>query len=159
MFEEALKVITAIKDNAAVVGILIALYGLRTWKKQLKWQADFGLAKRLLPSAISVKENYELLVNPIVLGSLGVEDEYKNRLNLLRESLNRLEPELIEAELLWKKNARKMIQPLREVYSDVLINMIRGKKPYDIENGEANLEKIKKSIDEIEKYVDKNFRP
>jgi hypothetical protein len=46
---------------ASSIAAVVALLGLRTWKKQLKGRTDYELARRLLKSAYAVRDALQIV--------------------------------------------------------------------------------------------------
>ena len=50
---------------AAVVAAVIAIMGLRTWKKQLKGKTEYELSQRFLRATYKVRDAFSWVRNPI----------------------------------------------------------------------------------------------
>src|SRR3954451_15902945 len=67
---EIAQYVSVIKDVitgiAALVAAVVAVRGLRAWKRQLAGNASYELAKRVLASALKVREEIRNVRNPII---------------------------------------------------------------------------------------------
>jgi hypothetical protein len=114
---------------AAIVAGVATVIGLATWKKQLKGQTEYELAKRYLKSALKLREAIRTVRNPWItpgekaqaIKDSGIDQiskeqttgiVYQFRWKRILEALTDLEAEALEAEAIWGKNANELIDPL-----------------------------------------------
>jgi len=106
---------------AAVVGAFVAIAGLRTWKKQLKIQSEYELSRRLLQGVLRIRDALQSVRNPIV--PLAFEEKrsaYEERLSRVQSALRQVEPDFLEAEVLWGEAVVEAISTLRQVYGKLI---------------------------------------
>jgi hypothetical protein len=163
----------------AILGAIVAILGLNTWRKQLKGNSEYELARRLLKSIYELREAIQIVRNPLISPEEMVES-YKNadasdtndqlfdskiniyvyqyRWNDISKSISNLNVDLLEAEVLWGKeiknlanNILKLVSELRFGIKDFLELGIKGIKE---EYGEERVKKVKgliyKKLDYIE---------
>lgn len=129
----AKDVVTAL--TALTAGI-IAVIGLRAWRKQLRGKTEYELARRLLRASLNVRDAIKHVRNPIKWGGeishslreAGIEIQpndsqfqakseasvYQFRWKKLQEAMSDLEVELLEAEVSWGDDIVGKVQPLRK---------------------------------------------
>jgi hypothetical protein len=113
----------ALMAIAGVTAVVIGVRGLRTWREQMKGQADYELARRVLRATYKVRDAFSTVRNPFIspeelggaLRNAGVETSgltwqdhprglglvYGGRFAEIYASLRELESEAVEAEILW----------------------------------------------------------
>lgn len=121
--------LTVVKDvvttvAAATAGV-VAIIGLKAWKKQLKGKTDYELARRYLRAAYKVRDAIKFVRNPFIPveemhiarkedglePAIGSTDNqtmrlvYDRRWKKLNEAVSDLDVELLEAEVSWGKPA------------------------------------------------------
>jgi hypothetical protein len=117
----------ALTGSAAVVGAVVAIIGLRAWKRQLLWKANYELAGRLMRSTYSFREAIAWLRSPLVtagemaaaLKAAGLDDQdrtftdpgeelaYQARWRKVIEAQVEFSTAMLEAEALWGHDVRK----------------------------------------------------
>ena len=130
---------------AAVVGALVAFFGLKTWQKQLKGRTEYELARRLLRAVYKVRDSVHMVRNPWIperevyesLKETGIEAERKNidsrfisesavydtRWKKVTEALSDLKVETTEAEVLWGREINEQIKPLHDCVNKLALNI------------------------------------
>lgn len=118
----------------AVVGAVVAVLGLRTWRKQLGGTAEYELARRLLREVYQFREALQSVRFPFISAremELTEEDgpsptndkdkryrelakAYQNRYTRVNNARNELEATLLEVEVLW---GTELITKVRKIYS------------------------------------------
>lgn len=133
LFEIGKDVVTA---AAAATVAVVAIVGLRTWRRQLKGKTEYELSRRLLRATYALREEFNRVRNPLMLGAeiatafeeAEVDPKSEERLpevvydyrwRFLQRALNDLNLESLEAEVLWGPEADKPLQPLRECAGDL----------------------------------------
>jgi hypothetical protein len=132
--------ISITKDIATTLAALsagvVAVLGLRAWKKQLKGKTEYELARRFLRAAFNVRDAIKFVRNPFqtsgeIVHSLkesGLDIDpnssefraksekaiYGLRWKKLSEAMSGLEIELLEAEVSWGSEIINRVKPLRE---------------------------------------------
>ncbi len=135
-------IITAI---AALTGIIIAILGLWTWKRQLRIKTEYELARRLLRAVYMVRESIRSVRSP-GMGSgeiersireasitaepsdsdYGIKTEeavYRSRWKSLQGALTDMDVELLEAEVTWGSRMQEVVKPLRDCVATLYINI------------------------------------
>jgi hypothetical protein len=124
-----------IKDSVltvgAVVGIIVAILGLSTWRRQLKGSSEYDLARRLLKATYQFRGAIQ---NVRAIGMMdgeiqtalerhGPKDRlpqgkdasravYARRWERVCEARENLDPEALEAEVIWGKEVRDLLAPI-----------------------------------------------
>jgi hypothetical protein len=123
-----------------VAAIWIAYKGLDTWRSQLRVQAEYELARRLMRAALRLKDaiiaarvpvSEEAQPVTVKIGSAGgtihtrdVDREtFRARWERAEDSMNDLYLESMDADVVWGKAADDRIAPLRKHYFDLLNDM------------------------------------
>jgi hypothetical protein len=52
---------------AAIVGSVIAIKGLITWKRKIKWKTEYGLARRFLVSLYKYRDAVNGVRHPVMM--------------------------------------------------------------------------------------------
>ena len=139
-------IVTAIAaGTAAVIGVL----GLRAWKAQLKGKTEYETARTLLRCVYKVRDAIRSVRNPLqgageiaqALKESGVvierpdprfqiaseEAVYQRRWVGVRDAWQELDLAAFEAEVLWGKDTRDVLAPLRacaaELYSYIQMHL------------------------------------
>jgi hypothetical protein len=137
----------AITGLAAITATVIAIIGLRSWKKQLKGRTEYDLARRLLKAVYRVRDEIEALRMPLIyvgevrqgLNDIGINAErnekhyggraeslvYQSRWRRLHVALSDLQVELLEAEVSWGDEIMKRQDLLRECVASLFLNVYR----------------------------------
>jgi hypothetical protein len=168
---------------SAAVAVLIAAFGLYTWKIQLKGTAKYDIARKLLKSVYNVKYAVEALrsrhmtipkeaATPVadfrIAHNLANEKVYQSRLNYLNQLMIDFEDRQLDAEIILKNtindagdNFRKFI---REIEADIRLYLEMHSFP-DIENDQffrelrgKSLIGVEPSKDEVRNNIDKLIR-
>lgn len=167
--------VTLIKDIitgvSALIVAIVAVKGLQTWKKQLKWKTEYELAKRLMGATYKVRQALALVRCPVkyvgevsqAMKEANIEGElidnqarrfrneaadYENRMQKVKEAFDDLESVLLEAEAIWGQDVRENIKPLQQCITTLAVNIY---KHFEIKEGlsdDYNAEE-KKNIDSI----------
>lgn len=141
MFEECMNgIFSIIKEVINIIvplgGLIIAFFGLQTWRKQLKGKTEYELARRLLRSVYKVRNQIARVRNAFMssgeistaLDEEGIEvdvfdDEYhwrsssavyQSRWNYVADATSELEIETLEAEVVWGSEIIDNINPIKE---------------------------------------------
>lgn len=88
---------------AAIVGSYVGVNGLKTWERQLKGNAEYDLARRLLKRTYQWRDAVQQVRNPLGIGGAEASIEYQKRWDEVRNAKNELHIDLIEAEVIWGK--------------------------------------------------------
>lgn len=118
---------------ASVVGAVVACKGLSTWRKQLRGNAEYDLARRVMKASLKVRKALRRIRNPLVTAgeerealrqkySNKTDDELKDvdsnlavydaRWQAVADVMLELRMASIEAEVIWKDEAKQKITPL-----------------------------------------------
>lgn len=125
--------------GAAAVGAVVAVLGLDAWKRQLKGQAEYDLAKRVLRLLYQYRDaidafrnpamwNYEMPeppeeeaagMTPDQIRYYGRQKAYQARWSRIRDVRAELYPELLEAEVLWDDELNALLKPIWKLENDL----------------------------------------
>jgi hypothetical protein len=106
---------------AGITGAIVAIVGVNTWRRQLKGQVEYDLARRLLRLTFQYRDAIDRVRNPFIysyempeppldqaahmnrdqIEFYGLSKAYKKRWDGVVETRNALYPDLLEAEALW----------------------------------------------------------
>jgi hypothetical protein len=127
----AKDVVTA---GAAITAAVVAVKGLRAWKKQLRGKTDYELARRCLRAVYRVRDAIRMVRNPMQSSEeiahavkeegpsipQHLSDDYKIqqavynfRLKSANDAFSELQVELLEAQVSWGGEAVAAIEPLQ----------------------------------------------
>lgn len=116
MSAENIVIITrCITAVAAVFGLIVAVFGLSTWKKQLRGTADYELSKRLMLQVYQLRDALQAARNPILSKYEGDKDDkedewqitaYRKRWDVVRNILSEFYLTSLEAEVVWDENTK-----------------------------------------------------
>ncbi|WP_372715964.1 hypothetical protein [Novipirellula sp.] len=149
---------------ASVVGVFIAIRGLNAWRKQLRGNTEYDLARRLMKAALKVREGIRTVRNPFMSNAEideAVRDQYPNdtakniphfdsstavynaRWRAISDAMLDLKLELIEAEVIWGAGAKEQLEPLQKCVADLRIALsqhlqLRSKRPPPFEPDKVN---------------------
>jgi hypothetical protein len=91
-----------------IVALIIAWFGLHTWRRQLKGSYDFELSRRLLLSVYKCRDALQSARNPFVQPSESDRDRddwevsaYENRWKAVAEPMSELRSSVLESEVSW----------------------------------------------------------
>jgi hypothetical protein len=164
-------VVTAL---AALTGGIVAVIGLRAWRRQLKGKTEYELARRFLRAAFNVRDAIKFVRNPFQMGGeishalkeagLDIAPNslefrarseaavYQLRWKKLQEAMSDLEVELLEAEVSWGEDIVNKVKPLREC-----IGKLYGKiwlHTYELEHPSRQVtEASEKSREEVTRTI------
>ncbi len=133
---------------AAVVGAIVAVLGLKTWRKQLRGRTEYDLARRMLRAALEVREGIRAARSHIIspaemeaaLRSSGLGDEeirkqmlqpkstiavYNVRWKRVAEAVSNLQVEALEAEVLWGVVVKDQLKPLYDAVASLRVMLNR----------------------------------
>ncbi len=124
MWLETLK--DSILTISVAFGAFVAFRGLQTWRKQLKGNAEYEQARRLLRSVYAYRNAIEVVRNPFTPSSEygpgrpqnpeenrnAIVKVYENRWKSITGASTELEVELIGAEVLWGSEVANLVKQL-----------------------------------------------
>jgi hypothetical protein len=129
---------------SAVIGVFIAVSGLRTWRKELKGKSEYQKAKDILKAVYRVKNGFMVVRSPWMDSSeypkecfdengyfkKGTEFEahlyaYQTRMKSLEEAFVELENQTLDAQVEWGKEFVGVIIPFR-LYRHQLVMAIQN---------------------------------
>ncbi|HWU83980.1 MAG TPA: hypothetical protein VN028_01455, partial [Rhodocyclaceae bacterium] len=135
--------IAVIKDVVltvgALVGIYVAIHGLKTWSRQLKGGVEYNLARQLLRNTYRLRESFKVVRNPAISADeqaepteekreqmsleqqryFGLSRAYQSRWDKVVEVRADLQVDLLEAEVLWGKGISESFKPLFYLESEL----------------------------------------
>jgi len=115
----------AITAISAIIIAVLAIYGIREWKRQIKGKTNYEIARRYLRAALKFRNEIQYVRNPfipvnemqIALKEHGFKSEeytdtvktnmavYSRRWKKVQEAWSDLEVELLDAEVSWGLDA------------------------------------------------------
>lgn len=139
----AVEIVTALKDMAlgasAVVGAVVAVRGLRSWKAQLRGKDEYLLSRRLLKESHKYRDAIRNVRSPLMMGHempepppdsdidprsqagrhYGRQQAYIKRWEPVQKCRSQLYPDLVEAEVSWGNRLDDLMKPLFELERDL----------------------------------------
>lgn len=123
-----------------ITGTVVAIYGLRTWKKELLGRTKYELARKFLRSTYKVRDAIKYVRNPFISieeqasaakevgnekvgGNQAIFDVYSVRWQKINTATSDLEAEGVEAEVLWGKQAVDVQKDLWDCVRKLYINL------------------------------------
>jgi len=132
MDPELLKMIPLVKDAltglAALGGVIIAAFGLSTWRRQLRGNSEYDLARRILRGVYQVRDTVKILRLPFfpmweLADDLSdpfpenlddaTKTAYSNRWRNVASALSELDALTVEAEAQWGPTVGKHCRNVR----------------------------------------------
>jgi hypothetical protein len=174
--QELQTYVTLIKDMitalAALTAGIIAVLGLRTWKKQLKGKTEYELARRLLGAVYKLREAIRSVRTPFISvgeisraleeanikldqldpNSAAIQERavYQKRWENIRQALEELDLEAFEAEVVWGYQVTEKLKSLqkciRTLFASIQIHL-RQLQPEYKDNFDA------KAIEKIDQVI------
>ncbi len=113
-----------------VIWAIVAVEGLYVWKKQLKWNVEYDVARKLLHSIYRIRDGVQIVRNPwLAIHEMNysgdktwMTDEeikiaekreaYIKRFNTLSETKQKILVDVLEAEVLWWKEIKNKLKEL-----------------------------------------------
>jgi hypothetical protein len=128
---------------ASFGAVCIAWRGLDTWRRQLKGQTEYDLARRVLVSLFKFRDAIYAVRHPAMWVSesptmpddnkksltreevlhAGRMGEYEKRWERLNEPRSSLYADLIEAEAIWGPELKKLFDPIYGLQSELRVNL------------------------------------
>ncbi len=125
---------------AAIVASYVGLRGLGTWRRQLRGNTEYQLAKTLLVSAYELREAVAGVRNPFMQYSKepdlphdklkdlsqrerewhALAQAYQRRWEPVSAAKAKLDANLLEAEVIWGSSIRAKIQPINRLIVELL---------------------------------------
>lgn len=138
-----------------VGGLLVAVLGLKTWRKQIKGKTEYEAARKLYKAVLQLRDGISFVRNPFIPVSemVKAEEQYKKenpnatsdsnnavyqaRWNKIVEAMSAVELELLEAEVLWGKEIKEVIKPVLDCVKKLNITLFKFLNPqFKISNHE-----------------------
>jgi len=121
--------------GAAITGSIVAVKGLSTWKRQLRGQAEYELAKRVLKATFQYRDRVYGVRHPVMwkyempqppreeadrmteqqINYYSTSKAYSSRWEKVVEIRETLYPELLEAKILWGHEIENLFKVLFEI--------------------------------------------
>lgn len=109
------EAIAAISDAvlalSALVGAIVAVFGLSAWRHELYGHADFALARQVMRLVYEIRNRFGQIRN--ALSSEAFDTQYER----FNGALCELDVALLEAEVLWGNDLTRAKQALKECVS------------------------------------------
>jgi len=145
-----LSILQGVKEVVVTIAALttagVAVYGLATWRRQLKGQTEFDLARRLLRAVYRVRDELRSVRHPFMSGaemaaaaenangdktksaSTNMHTElqaaaYSKRWSLVQAAMSDLTVEILEAEVLWGKETVSIVAPLHKCVTELCVGL------------------------------------
>jgi hypothetical protein len=136
------EIIQIVKDcltgTAAITGATVAVLGLRTWKRQLRGNAEYDVTRRLLRAAYKIRDAISRVRQPFMsMGEIGAAVRetarspqeprgynravFEVRWKEALEAGNELKIAELEGEVLWGNSLKTAIAPLEERVKELSI--------------------------------------
>lgn len=93
---------------SAATGAVVAIVGLRTWRRELRGRTDFDLARRVMLAVYELRNEFRHVRNVFTPDSFDTGYEQLNR------KASQLDAALLEAEVLWGDKLRPAKEKLKE---------------------------------------------
>lgn len=180
------QILQIIKDIvttiAAGIAAIVAIMGIKAWKKQLKGKTNYELARRYLRAVYKVRDAIKYVRNPFIsseeifsafkesgLNEVDYNNQQKSnravyslRWKKVIEAISDLDVELLEAEVLWGKEVVELKESLNLCINELFFNLKRfleeGNRRefhdviYDVDNG-IFTKKVNEAVEKIETYI------
>lgn len=147
--QDAQEYVTLLKDIvtalAAIIAAVVAIAGLKTWRRQLKGNTQYDLARRLLKSAYKLRDAIALVRNPFQSATeishalkeagsdvqfgderydlLSAQAVYQRRWKAVQAALTDLQIDSLEGEALWGEECRIKVTLLYRLVADLHSNL------------------------------------
>jgi len=127
---------------AAATTAIVAVLGLRSWRRELHGRTQFEIARQLIRATYRVRDELRYCRTPLIQGTefpkdcpaadkgVILEQEakawahiYLNRWEPVRDALRELDAQLLEAEALWGSDIRKAGDTLRQCARELQVAM------------------------------------
>lgn len=161
------EIVTLIKDIVlglcALGTVSVAVYGVKSWARELKGKADFEIARHLIRAVYKFRDEIEFSRSPMILPNEFPENydphnrasKYKaeswsyvlsNRWKPVVEAVYELDAQGLEAEALWGADIKQLIQDLRKNAQLLRVGMqaVVDHEMQDNENFECDSDLAKK---------------
>jgi len=110
-----------------IAGLYVAWQGLSVWKKQLRGNVEYEVARKILLLTYKIRRGVEVVRSPFMSvyemydfvfpdglsekekEETGIRKAYAKRYELLNKSRDQLLVDILEGEVLWGKEIRKII--------------------------------------------------
>ena len=164
----SVELITAFKDIclsvAAIVTASVAIWGLKSWKKELSGKADFDVARGLIRATYKLRDEISYGRNPFTSAHefpegydpLNKTPEnqseawayvFTNRWKPIAESVQEFDAQTLEAEALWGNDIKNMAFELRRCTSTLRVAM------EEVVSNEASVNSHFESDEEFRKKI------
>ncbi len=128
----------------AIGGVLIAWWGLSTWKKQLHGVHEFELARRILLSVYKIEDGVKNVRSPFLDSRESGDSDgdnwetsaYMNRWEPVEEAFRELRVDLLEADVLWGREVLSEQKTLLRKHLNTLRFAIENKLTDISHNGQ-----------------------
>jgi hypothetical protein len=127
---------------AAAIGAIVAILGLKTWRKELRGKTEYDLARNILRTTYRVRNAIQIVRNPWMTTSEyspktepqdsnisenksndAVTYAYEKRWEYVSKALVDLDVYILEAEALWGSSILEKVKPLHKCVSILLANL------------------------------------
>jgi len=141
-----ISIITDLKEilvgGAAIVTASVAIFGLKTWNRELRGKANFEVARGLIRATYKLRDDIASCRSPLVTGqefpadyydpqeenshekkALGWAHVYKNRWKPVWSSLQEFDAQTLEAEALWGHEVKLKTDKLRHCVNTLNVSI------------------------------------
>ena len=132
-----------ILGGAAIVGSVVAVKGLSTWRRQLRGQVEYDLARRILRLTYQYRDAIHAVRHPAMwnpempappeekVKTMSAEQirfygrfkAYEKRWDRVSEARSLLYPELLESEALWEDEIKDRFAPLLKLENQLFLRL------------------------------------
>ena len=123
---------------AAACGAYAAVFGLSTWRKQLKGKTEYELARKLLVNTFKLRDSIERIRHGVVVRVAdmppatpdnttasrfydSLSSAYNERWEGISSLYHELSADLVEAEAIWGTDIRDRFKSLLALYSELAV--------------------------------------
>lgn len=173
---ESMQIIKEVVNIVSpILGLVIATFGVFTWRLQLKGKTEYELSRRLLKAVYELREAIKVVRNPAIVPEevvsafrkKGLSDEeinkkggiafntgvvYESRWENISNALSTLEVEELEAEVLWGNEIKEKTLRFKRCTYTLNLNL---KRLYRQDSGQRNYGH--KKMEEIHQVIWDDF--
>ena len=153
MYDDIAGIILIIKDVCIAIGsvgaLIVAIWALRTWWRELKGKTEYDLARRILTTAYKMRNAIQRVRNPFIVVSEygiatkpekspgevkneGIAKEYRARWDPVYHALVQLDEAAAQAEALWGPKINEAIKPFEGMFKGITFE--HKPSPYEVRN-------------------------
>lgn len=127
---------------SAMITVILAVYGIKSWRRELAGKTRFDIARRLLQATYRIREEFWGVRSRFITaaefpssysGMSGKNSNqenyeaffhvYKNRLEPLKDAIQEFDVAALEAEVLWGDEIKKITDEIRSCLQSLRISI------------------------------------